>query len=279
MSPTVKGLLLGLAGFGLFSVADATIKFLGDRYHAVQIVAFASLFTLPLIGLMWLRTKGRLRPVHPWLMAIRSLALVGNALLVTYAFTALPLAQAYAIFFTLPLVVTLVAWPLLGDRVDLVGGIAVLIGLVGVIVALNPGRAEFGIGHLAAILGMLLAALHYLIVRKTGAVESGVAMLLYPVAAQCLGAFLLLPGRYLPMPLADLATVASISVTGMMGTLLMLAAYRIAPPVVVAPTQYSQIAWAALFGALFFAEPMSAMTATGMGIIALAGVMITRRKG
>lgn len=279
MSPTVKGLLLGLAGFGLFSVADATIKFLGDRYHAVQIVAFASLFTLPLIGLMWLRTKGRLRPVHPWLMAIRSLALVGNALLVTYAFTALPLAQAYAIFFTLPLVVTLAAWPLLGDRVDLVGGIAVLIGLVGVIVALNPGRAEFGVGHLAAILGMLLAAVHYLIVRKTGAVESGVAMLLYPVAAQCLGAFLLLPGRYLPMPLDDLATVASISVTGMMGTLLMLAAYRIAPPVVVAPTQYSQIAWAALFGALFFAEPMSAMTATGMGIIALAGVMITRRKG
>lgn len=278
MSPTVKGLLLGLLGFGLFSVADSTIKFLGDRYQAVQIVAFASLFTLPLIALLWLRNRGRLRPVHPWLMAIRTLALVANALLVTYAFTTLPLAQAYAIFFTVPLIVTVVAWPLLGDRVDLMGGIAVLVGLAGVIVALNPGRVEFGLGHLAAIGGTLMAAVHYLIVRKTGGVESAVAMLLYPVAAQCLVAVLLLPGRYVSMPLQDIATLATISVTGMAGTLVMFAAYRAAPPVVVAPMQYSQIAWAALFGALFFAEPMSAMTAIGMGIIAGAGMLLVARR-
>ena len=50
MTPTIKGVLLGLAGFGLFSIADATIKFLGGSYHPVQIVAFASGFTLPLIA-------------------------------------------------------------------------------------------------------------------------------------------------------------------------------------------------------------------------------------
>lgn len=278
MSPTVKGVLLGLAGFGLFSMADATIKFLGGSYHPVQIVAFASLFTLPLIGLLWLRSPVPLRPVHPWLMAVRTVALIGNALLVTYTFTVLPLAQAYTIFFTLPLVLTLLAWPLLGDRVDAVSGLAVVLGLVGVVVALNPGRVEFGVGHLTAILGMLLAAVHYLIVRRTGGAESNVAMLLYPVAGQCLAAFLILPGRYVPMPPADLATVASISVTGMAGTMLMFAAYRAAPPVVVAPTQYSQIAWAALFGALFFAEPMPASAAIGMGIIAVAGLMVVMRQ-
>jgi S-adenosylmethionine uptake transporter len=278
MSPSLKGVLLGLAGFGLFSIADATIKFLGDSYHAVQIVAFASLFTLPLIGLLWLRNPVRLRPVHPKLMAIRTVALIANALLVTYAFTTLPLAQAYAIFFTLPLVLTLLAWPLLGDRVSAMGGVAVVLGLIGVIVALNPGRIDFGIGHLAAVLGMLMAAVHYLIVRRTGGEESAVAMLLYPVAGQAVVAFLILPGRYVPMPLHDLATVASISVTGMAGTLLMFAAYRAAPPVVVAPTQYSQIAWAAVFGALFFTEPMTASTATGMVIIAAAGILVVRQQ-
>lgn len=278
MSPSLKGVLLGLAGFGLFSIADATIKFLGDSYHAVQIVAFASLFTLPLIGLLWLRNPVRLRPVHPKLMAIRTVALIANALLVTYAFTTLPLAQAYAIFFTLPLVLTLLAWPLLGDRVSAMGGVAVVLGLIGVIVALNPGRIDFGIGHLAAVLGMLMAAVHYLIVRRTGGEESAVAMLLYPVAGQAVVAFLILPGRCVPMPLHDLATVASISVTGMAGTLLMFAAYRAAPPVVVAPTQYSQIAWAAVFGALFFTEPMTASTATGMVIIAAAGILVVRQQ-
>jgi S-adenosylmethionine uptake transporter len=244
----------------------------------VQIVTFASGFTLPLIAVMWAWSRPSLVPRHPWLMALRTMALIANALLVTYAFTTLPLAQAYAIFFTVPLVLTLAAWPVLGDRVDALGGVAVVIGLVGVIVALNPGRVEFGLGHLAAVAGMLMAVVHYMIVRKLGDAEKPVVMLAWPVLGQMLVALSLLPGRYQPMPLHDLATVASISVFGMAGTLLMFAAYRIAPPVVVAPTQYSQIFFAAVFGALFFDEPMTAGTALGMGIIALAGLLVVARQ-
>ena len=278
MSPRLKGALFGLAGFGLFSFADATIKHLGGTYHPVQIVAFAGLLTLPLIALMWLRQPVSLRPVHPWLMAIRSLALIGNGLLITYAFTALPLAQAYAIAFTLPLVINLLAWLLLGDRIDPLGGLAVLLGLFGVMVALNPGRVSFEAAHLAAIVGTLLGAVHYVIIRKTGGVEAMVPMMLYPVLGQTLSAFLILPGRYTAMPVADLATIATVTVFGLSGTLLMIAAYRLAPPIVVAPLQYSQIAWAALFGALFFAEPMGLQVAIGMLIIAAAGVLTMARK-
>lgn len=278
MFSPLKGVLLGLAGFGLFSMADATIKFLGGSYHPVQIVAFAGLFTLPLIAGLWLRSPVSLKPVHPWLMAIRTAALIGNGLLVTYAFTALPLAQAYAIFFTLPLMLTLLAWPMLGDRVDAMGGLAVMIGLAGVLVALNPGRVELGLPHLAAIFGTLLAAVHYLIIRKTGGTESSVNMMLYPVLGQTISAFLILPGRYVAMPIHDLATVAWLTLSGFSGTLLMIAAYRAAPPIVVAPTQYSQIAWAALFGALFFAEPMTLQMGIGMAIIAVAGVLVVARQ-
>ncbi len=278
MSPALKGVLLGLAGFGLFSMADATIKFLGGSYSPVQIMAFAGLFTLPLIALLWLKAPVSLRPVHPWLMAIRTLALIGNGLLVTYAFTAMPLSEAYAIFFTLPLILTLLAWPVLGDRIGLTGGAAVLIGLIGVIVALNPGQVAFDLAHLAAVGGVILAAVHYLIVRKVGSAESPVPMLLYPVLGQTMTAFLLLPGRYVPMPAHDLATVAFLSLGGFGGTLLLFAAYRAAPPVVVAPTQYSQIAWAALFGAVLFGEPMNVSTAIGMAIIAAAGLLVVARQ-
>lgn len=278
MSPTLKGVLFGLAGMGLFSIADSTIKFLGGSYHPVQIVAFAGLFSLPLIALLWLKTPVPLKPVHPWLMAIRTLALIGNGLLVTYAFTAMPLAQAYAIFFTAPLILTLLAWPLLGDRVDAMGGLAVIIGLAGVLVALNPGRIELGLPHLAAILGTFLAAVHYLIIRKTGGAESSVALLLYPVLGQTISAFLILPGRYVAMPLQDLATIAGLTLSGFTGTLMMIAAYRVAPPMVVAPTQYSQIVFAAVFGAVFFNEPMSLQMGLGMIIIAVAGVLVVTRQ-
>jgi len=278
MSPSLKGALFGLVGFGLFSMADATIKFLGGSYHPVQIVAFSGLFTLPLIGLLWLREPVSLRPVHPWLMAIRTAALIGNGLLVTYALTALPLAQAYAIFFTLPLMLTLIAWPVLGDRFDPMGGLAVILGLVGVIVALAPGTVTFDLAHLAAILGTLLAAVHYLIIRKTGGVEALAPMMLYPVLGQTVSAFLLLPGRYVPMPPADLATVGWLALSGFSGTLMMIAAYRAAPPIAVAPTQYSQIAWAALFGAVLFNEPMTAGAAIGMAIISIAGFLVIARQ-
>jgi drug/metabolite transporter (DMT)-like permease len=278
MSPSIKGVLLGLLGFGLFSIADSTIKFLGGSYHPVQIVAFAGAFTLPLIGLLWLKSPVPLRPVHPWLMAVRTVALIGNGLLVTYAFTALPLAQAYAIFFTLPLILTLLAWPVLGDRVDLMGGAAVVLGLVGVIIALNPGRVDFDLAHLAAVGGVLLAAVHYLIVRKTGGTEAAVPMMLYPILGQTISAFLILPGRYIPMPAADLATIGGLTLCGFGGSLVMLAAYRVAPPVVVAPTQYSQIAFAALFGALLFDEPMTAGMALGMVVIAVAGILVVLRQ-
>ena len=141
------------------------IKFLGGTYGPVQIVAFMCLFTLPLIGLLWLARPVSMMPVHPVLMAVRRVAIIGNGLLVTYAFTTLPLAQAYAIFFTLPLILTLMAWPLSGDRVDLVGGAAVIIGPAGVLVALNPRRVEFDIGRPAAVGGVVLAAIPYLIIR------------------------------------------------------------------------------------------------------------------
>ena len=170
------------------------------------------------------------------------------------------------------------AWPLLGDRVDLIGALAVVLGLVGVLVALNPGRLEFGIVHIAAVVGVILAAVHYLIVRKTGGAEADVPMLLYPVLGQTLSAFLLLPGRYVPMPPGDLGFILGMTLAGFFGTLCMIAAYRAAPPVIVAPTQYSQIAWAAFFGALFFAEPMATHTAFGMGIIAVAGVLVVARQ-
>ena len=278
MSPALKGALYGLIGFGLFSLSDATIKFLGGTYGPVQILAFMGLFMLPLIGLLWLRSPVPLRPVYPGLMAIRTVALIGNGLLVTYTLTMMPLAEAYAIFFTLPLVLTLLAWPVLGDRIDLISGLAIVVGLVGVMVALDPGRIAFDIGHVAAVGAVIMAAIHYLIVRETGGAEANVTMLLYPVLGQTASALILLPGSYVPMPIADLATIAALSLGGIGGTLMMFAAYRAAAPIIVAPTQYSQIAWAALFGALFFGEPMTWQTALGMGIIAVAGMMVLVRK-
>jgi S-adenosylmethionine uptake transporter len=275
----LKGMLLGLLGWGIYAFADATIKFLGGSYSSVQIMAYAGVFSLPLVALLQLYHRGPLRPARPWLMLLRTMTLIFNALLVTYVLTVLPLAQAYALFFTMPLMISLMAWPVLGEKVDLVSGLAVLLGLAGVLVALNPGRVELQIGHLAALGAAFTGAIHYVVIRRTGAVEGDVPQFLYPLLGQTLVALVLLPGRHVPMPPSDLMVVAGLSVAGLAGTLAMFAAYRAAAPIVVAPMQYSQIGWAALFGALLFDEPMSWPLFAGMVLIAIAGIIVVTRQG
>jgi S-adenosylmethionine uptake transporter len=277
MHSNLKGALFALAGFALFSVADALVKNLGAAYSPVQIVGFVCLLTLPLIALLWLRSPVSLRPVHPWLMGLRTLAMIGNGLLITFSFTVLPLAQVYAIAFTMPLLITLLAWPVLGDKITFAGATAILMGLVGVIVALQPGQVTPSIGHLAVVGGVALGAVHYIIIRLTGGVEAAVPMLLYPVSAQAIVTLLLLPSRYVPMPAADLALVAGIALAAFAATLLMIAAYRVAPPIVVAPAQYSQIVWAAVLGTFFFGEAMAFHTVLGMVLIAIAGLIVVAR--
>lgn len=277
MHSNLRGALLAMAGFGLYSLADAAVKYLGEDYSPVQIVAYASLATLPLIAVLWLRSRVSLRPVHPRLMALRTLAMIGNGLLITYAFTVLPLAQVYAIAFTMPLMISLLAWPALGDRVTLTGALAILIGLVGVIIALQPGQVTPHIGHLAAISGVVLGAVNYIIMRKTGGAEAMVPMLFYPMLGQAVVGLLLLPGRHVPMPPSDLALVAAMALATFGAMLLLVSAYRAAPPVVVAPNQYSQIIWAAILGSVLFGEDMTMQMLLGMVLIVVAGLLVLTR--
>ncbi|MGB0160180.1 MAG: EamA/RhaT family transporter, partial [Thalassovita mediterranea] len=101
----LSGAFYALVAFGLFATHDVVIKYLGSAYAPAQVLFFATLFSFPLVSLMLMRDKtaGTLLPVYPGWNLIRTLAATGNALCVFYAFTALPLAQVYAILFAMPL--------------------------------------------------------------------------------------------------------------------------------------------------------------------------------
>ena len=71
-----------------------------------------------------------------------------NATIGAYAFSVLPLAQTYAIFFAMPLLITVLSIPMLGEHVGIRRGLAVLVGLIGVMIVLRPGQAEMQLGHL-----------------------------------------------------------------------------------------------------------------------------------
>lgn len=272
--------LIGLAAFAAFSVHDVVIKSLGGIYSPFQILFFGALLSFPIMTIVLMRDPkpGTLRPVHPWWVALRSISGSVSALSAFYAFSALPLSQVYAVIFASPLMITVLAIPMLGEKVGLHRGAAVLVGLGGVLIVLQPGAAELEAGHAAALLCAATGALNSIIVRKIGREERSAVMILYPMLTNLAVAAAILPFVYVPVPLADLGQFAVISALVLAAMGMLIAAYARGDAIIVAPMQYSQIIWAALFGALLFNEYPEWNTYAGTAVIVLSGLYILMRE-
>ena len=276
ISDNLRGAFLSLGAFMAYACTDVSIKALGENLASFQVMFLASVCTLPFIlaQIFWTDRKASLWPRLPGLTAIRVVISVVGSGFVTYTFTHLPLAQCYAVFFTMPLMITLIAWPMLGEPIDPWRGLIILVGFGGVLIALQPGTTTFHLAHLTAICGAVTGALNSLLLRKIGRRETAGVMLLYPTVFQVLGAGLIMPFVWQPISGHDLQIGLQMGVLGTTGGLLIIAAYRVAPSIVVAPMQYSQIIWASALGLMFFGERPSLNTALGIGVIIAAGLAL-----
>ena len=282
MHTNLRGALLSLAAFGAYAIHDVVVKLLGESYTAFQIMFFSGLMGFPLVTIMLMgdRRDGTLIPAHPWWSALRSVSAVATGVMGFFAFSQLPLAQCYAIFFAMPLLITLMAIPMLGEKVGIRRGVAVVVGLCGVLIVLRPGAGdEYSIGHLAAIGAAVTGAMTSVIVRKIGSEERSVVLMLYPMVLTFVAMGAIMPFVYVPMSVSHLGLTAVMAFLGMLGALGIIAAYRSAPAVIVAPMQYSQIIWAALYGWLFFNESVDLYTAVGSAVIIASGIYIVLREG
>jgi len=190
----------------------------------------------------------------------------------------LPMAEVYAIFFAAPLLITVLSVPILGEVVRAHRWAAVGVGLVGVLVVLRPGMIAFELGHIAALVSAFSIALTAVVMRKIGAQERREVLLLHPMLANFAIMLFVLPFIYVPMPIADIAMMLGVAVFAVIAMTLLIRAYTLAEAALVAPMQYSQIIWAALFGWLFFNETSDLMTFVGAGIIIASGAYIVMRE-
>lgn len=280
MGPNAKGALLALLAFGIYATHDAVVKFMGADYSPFQLIFFSVLFGFPLAMLMIIRdpNPGTLLPVHPWWVTIRTIAAVFTGITAFYAFTVLPLAQVYAIVFATPLIITILAIPILGEKVRIRRWLAVIVGLAGVIIVIQPGTTYLSLGHLAALVAAVGGSVASIIVRKIGHEERSVVLLLYPMLANFAVVSVILPFVYKPMPIEHLGLVALMSFLGWIGGVVIIHAYKTAEAVLVAPMQYSQILWATAYGLIFFNESLDRPTMIGAAIIIASGLYIVLRE-
>lgn len=276
----LRGATFALAAYACYSTHDVVVKWLGERYSPVQILFFAMLFGFPMLTLLLIRdrTDGNLRPRHPWWMTLRTCAAVIGTVSAFYAFAVLPLAQTYAIIFAAPLLITVFAIPVLGERVGWRRLLAVAVGLLGVLIVLRPGAAPLSSGHLAALACAICSAVAGIVVRRIGPDERSTVLLLYPMMGNLVVMGMALPWFYQPMPGLDLGALALIAVLNLAGTLCIVLAYKAAAAGVVAPMQYSQMLWAIVYGAVFFGEGLDLPTGIGVAVIAASGLYVVFRE-
>lgn len=276
----LRGAIYALIAFAIYSTHDVFVKLLGGQYSPVQIIFFSVSFSFPLVAVMLIgdRNDGNLRPRHPWWSLVRTVSTLVTGLSAFYAFSVLPLAQTYAILFAAPLLITLLAIPILGEKVGIRRGLAIVVGLVGVMIVLRPTGADLGLGHLAALAAAVCSSLSSVIVRKIGQDERSVVLLLFPMIASFVVLGCALPFVYVPMPIEHLGMIGVIAAFGFVASLFIIGAYRSAEAVIVAPMQYSQMIWAAVFGYFIFDEMPDQLTLVGAGVIMASGLYIVLRE-
>lgn len=279
-SRPVAGVLFALLGFVIFSSHDALIKVLGGNYAVFQIVFFSVLFSfVPMTLIMATdRTEASFVPHKPLYLLLRTGTVIIGMICGFYAFTVLTLAEAYSLLFASPLLITALSVPFLGEKVGKRRWAAVLLGLIGVLIVLRPGLQPLSLGHIAGLTAAVANSIGAIVVRKVGREERSQTLILFPMVAVLLIMALVMPGTYKPMPLFDLGVLAAMGLLLIGGQMLVLNAYRSAPAALIAPMQYSQIIWAALFGFIFFSEIPDLWVATGSVLIISSGVFVVWRE-
>jgi len=176
------GMLSAIGGSMVFSVNDVAIKFLSGSYALHEVVLIRSSVGLLIMLCVILPFQGGLAALRTERLGthlLRALFVVASNLFYFLGLAALPIADAVALFFVSPLLITALSVPLLGEKVGPRRWIAVGIGLLGVVIMVRPGSASF---HWAAVLPLasaLFYALMHMQTRRMGATERAVTMAVY----------------------------------------------------------------------------------------------------
>lgn len=277
----IKGVLLGFACFAAYAISDAFVKAVHGAVPPYESVFFGGLLglaALPFVmdkGDRWHDMFTARRPALWWVRALAGA--VGNIASVT-AFTLLPMAEVFSMIFLMPIFVTILSVLLLKEHVGWRRWTAVFVGFAGVLVVLRPGFRVLGLGHLAAIICGIAAALSVVALRMAGSEEKRVSLYgagtIGPLVA---GGVLMLPHFVWP-DLHQSLLLAGYGLLAALAGVLLMHATLLAPANRVAPTQYSQMLWAIAFGYWFFGDHLDWPMLAGIAMILGAGLFTLVRE-
>ena len=278
-----RAVLLVLGAAALFTLAAACVKGLGGAVPLAQVVLCRNLFAIPALLPLLLAHGGlaALRTDRPGLHLVRMAAGLGGMFGAFYGYAHLPIATVTALGFTMPFFLTLLAIPLLGERVGPRRGSAIGVGFLGVLLMTNPSGGEAV--DLPAVALVLLGAFGWAIamitIRRLGtAGERNVTIVLWFAIGSALVSALVAVPVWTPPTGWQWLLLVGTGLVSAAAQMLMTEAYRRGEPTLLAPFEYSAILWTTLMGVLVWGELPDGWDFAGIAVLVGSGLYIWRRE-
>ena len=271
---------LWMLGAGLCFVAvNGTVRWLGQALPAAEgaFIRFAIglLFLLPTLG----PALRRGFPPAIWrLFVLRGALHVLAVILWFFAMARITVAEVTAIGFLNPIVVTLGAALLLGERISWRRTLAIAVALCGAMIVLRPGLRELQVGHLAQLGAAVTFGASYLIAKRLSEQVPAAVVVAMMSLTVCLGLAPIAALGWVAPSLLQCAVLACTALFATAGHYAMTRAFALAPLTVTQPVTLLQLVWASLLGALVFAEPVDFWVLVGGATMIAAICYITWRE-
>ncbi len=261
----------------MFSAMDASMKMLTAHYGPMQITFFRAACAWPFI-LLWLASTGKLQHLLQARWSLHLLrAVLGIVMLASFvkAIELLSLADAYSIFFAAPLIITVLSVWWLKDRVNGRQWAAIVVGLLAVIWMLKPsGNELLSLGALMALVSAVCYAISAITVRVLAKSDYAGNMVFWLMTMIGVGAGLLALPDWQPMQWQLWPWLLTIGISGAIGQVFITEAFRLAPPSVIAPFEYTALVWGLGFDIVLWQVWPTASMLLGAGVIMASGLYL-----
>jgi drug/metabolite transporter (DMT)-like permease len=266
-----------------FAFLDSTAKYLvGTKSMPVMQVTwlrFAGHVVFSAAVLWPFAVKPSLRSKRPFVQIFRSVLMIVTTGFNFVALRYLQLDQTVTIFFLTPLLVALLAGPLLNEWVGWHRMVAIIVGFIGVLIVMHPGIGTLHWAMVYVLIATLGYALYNISTRYLAAYDPAEVTQTYTPLA---GAVLLLPFAFAvwqtPPDALTLALCTTLGLWGGLGHWFLILAHRSAPAAVLAPYIYLGLIWMSVAGFLVFGDVPTWWTLTGAAVVILSGLYLLARE-
>jgi drug/metabolite transporter (DMT)-like permease len=267
-SHALRGAFWMLGAVLSFAMMAVAVRELLRHMGIPEILALRTLVTLLLVSTIMLRhgfapLRTRRFPIH----ATRAVVHLAGQFCWMYAIGVLTLATVFAIEFTMPVWVAILAALFLGERLNRGRLVQLALGLVGVAIILRPGLGVFNPASLVMLLGSMFYAGNMFFTKRLSSTDSALAVTFWMSAVQMpITLLAALPGWLAPA-LADLPWILAIGAGSFAAHYSMTRAMKLADATVVVSIDFIRLPLIAVVGALFYAEPFDPMVIVGAAVI------------